>query len=59
MHDHHSDEAKLLTNKFLILWPKWKSKKSLHEKVASRINEMLYQEGGVEEIIKIFSLLDG
>ena len=54
MPDFHSTESKLTSNKFLILWPKWKKKEDLLKKVTSRIDEMVYKDGGIEEVIKIF-----
>nr|CAI39090.1 Putative tRNA delta(2)-isopentenylpyrophosphate transferase [Paramecium tetraurelia] len=54
--DHHSDECKLRSNNFLILWPKWKKSEDLKKKVTERIHEMLDQ-GGTEEILRIFERL--
>ncbi|CAD8171197.1 unnamed protein product [Paramecium pentaurelia] len=54
--DHHSDQCKLRSNNFLILWPKWKKSEDLKMKVTERINEMLDQ-GGIEEILRIFEIL--
>ncbi|CAD8189728.1 unnamed protein product [Paramecium octaurelia] len=54
--DHHSDECKLRSNNFLILWPKWKKSEDLKKKVSERIHEML-EQGGTEEILRIFERL--
>ena len=42
----------------MILWPKWKKKENLKEKVTERIHEML-EQGGTKEILEIFAKLEG
>lgn len=49
--DFHSSESSMKMDNFLIFWPKWKRKEDLQNKVKTRINSMIHDEGGLQEII--------
>ncbi|CAD8077054.1 unnamed protein product [Paramecium primaurelia] len=55
--DHNSEQFKLRSNNFLIIWPKWRKNEDLKIKVTERIQQMI-EKGGTEEILRIFERLE-
>jgi tRNA A37 N6-isopentenylltransferase MiaA len=43
----------------IVLWPRWRRKEDLRARVEKRIRSMVYEEGGLEEVMRVYDCLEG